>query len=1155
MSDAHSPSTSSDDELRNVAARQHDLDRRQFLLASGGLAAGAPLLIKLGGGTDMARQKPSRDAPLEVLPEQTCDLTVRWRHLVERVSDTTVTAAWPMDEGAGYAMTDISGNGHDLYITGSAWNTTSSGLTGSFRRFGRRGGGVFLDGTQWLQGRHHASFNVADSGITLSAWVRPEVLPTDRATVIAHGDAYTVQITPNGAVSVGVRTTNGQTRAVETPADAVRGGRWSHLAITVNPSNGELRVFVNNRVSGEASGAAFSVAASTDDLRVGDGLHGVVDEVAMHDHVLGAPALRRGYLVGLPKVYTQSRETLDADRTEWTRFKGTDPIPHPVESDTAFGVRFDGDGRSIDGANPVRGEISIVPGHFGGALQAASGTGVVYASPLSSNTGTFEAWYKTIHDAADPDRITRKELFRAEGADGWLSLYTEDGRWKAELGAGNSSAAAIEGPQQTFVTGLVEHVAVTWGDDALVLFINGSEMGRATLDQTPAVFDQRLTVGGAEDPAFCQVDDVHVSDRVREWGDICPRGHASTDTAGLDLRDSYHRASGTGPMWWRPGTADAQWKHADKSWEDPGQTGDSPVSARALRQGNGQGLQPAYHPDAYGNASSIEAGVSFDATSDGWAGVFVQAEAPGGTFAGHTFMINPGGGQLRLARYADGAVAESKVVDYDFPTQAETTYELTLTASGGDLLRGFVDGHNLISMQLPAGARTNGYAGLLTHDAPAYFDDVHFSALTPAAADSRKVQLRVFTTGDDVAAATVELTPFRWHKRRGLPPWQYVSQGVEPGNPELAGNIAGADTAEPERPIAPAFWRFEDSANSDLITVDGRVIYFMRGNPRVDGHAYGARIGVLDTTVDRFDGVHFDDPSRGITDLDQCKLVRGRDDPLYPDLQSRTPHLQVNNSGSAYVGGGRVLVFMNEMRGAVGDYPAYRVLAYAYYDAEANDWINRLTQYVDWSTMDPDDPNAERSGLIGTPELVALRDAETDDYQVILFHLSADDAGIQAMTTTGLALDSEGVPQLDPQLPSVRTISRSGTDSNGTDRATKAIYNFRVLFDNGIYYLHYSEGPRVPDWPTHFPLCAALDPYAGPWVRNVDTNADDATYFTRGDQFEPDNAAIWQGCMFKHRGRYYQYYENFHAIDDIDAPYQFYDHPHVGSRVGYAVAN
>lgn len=107
------------------------------------------------------------------------------------------------------------------------------------------------------------------------------------------------------------------------------------------------------------------------------------------------------------------------------------------------------------------------------------------------------------------------------------------------------------------------------------------------------------------------------------------------------------------------------------------------------------------------------------------------------------------------------------------------------------------------------------------------------------------------------------------------------------------------------------------------------------------------------------------------------------------------------------------------------------------------------------------------------------------------------------------------------------------------------------MFDNGIYYINYnSDRDRIAgDWPDRFALAASLHPYAQPWVNSAD-NA--RPYFERGAENDHDNGAIWQAAMFKHRGNYYLRYENFHAIDNVDVPYQHYDDLHAGSRVGYA---
>ena len=149
------------------------------------------------------------------------------------------------------------------------------------------------------------------------------------------------------------------------------------------------------------------------------------------------------------------------------------------------------------------------------------------------------------------------------------------------------------------------------------------------------------------------------------------------------------------------------------------------------------------------------------------------------------------------------------------------------------------------------------------------------------------------------------------------------------------------------------------------------------------------------------------------------------------------------------------------------------------------------------------------------------------------------------MATALLEEVTTGVPALVPGMPVHESLARP---------SGRAIYGFRVLFDNGIYYLHYNEGPDVPDWPVRFVLAAAIDPYAGPWVVSPSTLPDTSTYFRRGGALHPDNGAIWQGTMVKHRGQYYLYYEAYHSIGDVDTPYLDYADRQAGSRVGFATA-
>ena len=201
--------------------------------------------------------------------------------------------------------------------------------------------------------------------------------------------------------------------------------------------------------------------------------------------------------------------------------------------------------------------------------------------------------------------------------------------------------------------------------------------------------------------------------------------------------------------------------------------------------------------------------------------------------------------------------------------------------------------------------------------------------------------------------------------------------------------------------------------------------------------------------------------------------------------------------------------------------------------------------------MSPDSCYSRHRGLDATPEVVSLRDPVTDEYVIFLYHHSAKPGPLGDSTPTteisGLRYDGRNVT-LHPDYPVRNTFTKHNQDN---------IYGERILFDNGIYYLNVNADSEklVGDWPDRFELFATLHPYAGPWVGSADNTNPIRPYFARGSRFDPDNGAIWQGTMIKQRGRYYMYYENFHVVKDLETPYEFYDHKHSGSRVGFATGN
>jgi len=846
--------------------------RRALLVGTAGAASAgvAYEVIRLDGETEPT---VSPGGPVDTghvdQSGQTVDLTVRWRHLERRVEDPDLLAGWQFDEGAGYAFVDVSGHQHTLHVTGLDWNTTDSGLASAIHRRGSRGGAVHLNRTRWLAAAPVADL-VPRAGLTVSCRLRADVMPLSEAALVAFGTSYAITLSATGALTLTVEDRAGSQRMVRTSARAVTPGEWIQISATAAPRTGTLRLYVDGELVSHVQGRPFALRSKIASLVVGGQLDGDVDELAIHRVPLSAAEVQRLHVLGLPKVFTQTSESIDAERSVFTHFKGSDPIPHPVTEPTRLTHRFAASTRTEQGVPPLvtPQAMTFVPGAFGAAWSATSER-LTYPSPLSGDSGTFEAWYRTTQDPRDPGRQRRKEIFAAAGPSASLVLFTEAGRWQVEVRRRGGGTDTLAGPSHPFLSGILEHVAVSWGEQAggrhgVALYVNGVPAGLLPTLAGETSYSRPIGLGGRPGaPTYALVDDVRICDTALPWREICPRGHATTEAAGLDLRDRFDRPPGAAPLLWRPGSPQSKWSHRRKAWERPAAVGADPDSLRALFQGEPTGLHAIFHPDAFGYASSIEAGVAFPAAVDGWAGVFVQAPQPHGAFSGLTFMLNPHQGRLRLARFESGRATVSKVLDHDFPVTEHATYELTLTCSGDGLVRGFVDGTNVISTRVGAGWPDRGYAGLLTDGSQAFFSDLHFCALTPPSPSSRVVRSKVIRYGEGAAVGEFGLVPFRWHKRRGLLPWQYTFK-----DPEPAGNIAGAATAVPVRPIGAATWRSEDSANSDLITVAGQVLFMMRGNPRIDNRASVARIGVLHIGVPAFDGIHFSDPNAGTARVD-----------------------------------------------------------------------------------------------------------------------------------------------------------------------------------------------------------------------------------------------------------------------------------------------
>ncbi len=195
------------------------------------------------------------------------------------------SASWPLDEGAGTAARDGSGNANDGAFAGApAW---IAGLRGNALQFGAGSYVVVPD---------HPTLDLQD-GITLMAWVRPSGVTTaDLVKKARQGaiDGYELSLSSTGRAFVRFNEVSaGNTYRVNSsgsyPTD---GATWMHLAATFDGS--AIALYVDGVL--DASLPAPGLVIATNNLGIGIGaqpdgaraLQGAMDEVRIFSAALSA---------------------------------------------------------------------------------------------------------------------------------------------------------------------------------------------------------------------------------------------------------------------------------------------------------------------------------------------------------------------------------------------------------------------------------------------------------------------------------------------------------------------------------------------------------------------------------------------------------------------------------------------------------------------------------------------------------------------------------------------------------------------------------------------------------------------------------------------------------------------------------------------------
>ena len=236
---------------------------------------------------DHRRERSARaDRPSARRGGQRHDVQPDQRHREQR---RRPIAAYGFDELAGPSTANATGNGNNGAISGATWSAS-----------GRYGAALNFDGTNDLVTVNDANVLDLTTGMTLEAWVNPDVAPSNWRSIIAKeraSNSLTYQLTAGSNSSNRPATRIYAGGAVRSLPGGTRltAGTWVHLASTYDGTS--MRLFVNGvQVATQAQTGA--ITATTNQLRIGGSttmsqyFDGRVDEVRIYARALTAAEIQ-----------------------------------------------------------------------------------------------------------------------------------------------------------------------------------------------------------------------------------------------------------------------------------------------------------------------------------------------------------------------------------------------------------------------------------------------------------------------------------------------------------------------------------------------------------------------------------------------------------------------------------------------------------------------------------------------------------------------------------------------------------------------------------------------------------------------------------------------------------------------------------------------
>ena len=292
---------------------------------------------------------------------------------------------WPLDEGAGTNIADLSGNANSGLLVNAREQTWTTGISGAALYFE----GITNAASTYVAIPDAESLRIT-AEISFAAWVRCDDVARDAPILAKEGDGHLCYwfgafgLTSEGAApgNFGVLLDgdgNQPWTALDRNQGSIPQAQWVHLASTWDGS--VIRHYLNGEQLPQTGSFAGPIFVSDAFLAIGvnslynyTAFEGVIDEVRLYNYALSPEEVRRVYLGSLFSI-TSVNTLGDAVRLEWECIPGrqyivqTNTPPQSAGFVTSFG----------DLSQPI-----VVPADYG-----THTTNYVHAGALTNTSSLF----------------------------------------------------------------------------------------------------------------------------------------------------------------------------------------------------------------------------------------------------------------------------------------------------------------------------------------------------------------------------------------------------------------------------------------------------------------------------------------------------------------------------------------------------------------------------------------------------------------------------------------------------------------------------------------------------------------------------------------------------------------------------------------------